>query len=221
LHYIFHNIDLNIVGFIMELAALQYQAKPAPTPKQTAHDEAFWGRDGFNFADVLDMVNPLHHLPIVSTFYRNISGDECSEGAKIIGDVGFGVLTGGVFGVAGAAANTAIRHETNKNISDHIIDLANAPAQATASVETVNKLTEKENLFFAQNMGDDFNTGFIAAVKKVSGLSNKNISKPEEDNLFFAQLFDSDSQYSSTQLSQAIIQEKRQEKKSGKDWGSV
>ncbi len=45
----------------------------------------FWGSDGFSFKDVLDTINPLQHIPIVSTIYQSITGDVPSSGANIAG----------------------------------------------------------------------------------------------------------------------------------------
>ncbi|MDP6473864.1 MAG: hypothetical protein QF894_03030 [Alphaproteobacteria bacterium] len=35
----------------------------------------FFGADGFGFDDFLDLINPLQHIPIISTIYREITGD--------------------------------------------------------------------------------------------------------------------------------------------------
>ena len=34
-----------------------------------------FGSDGFSFLDVLDIINPLQHLPVISTLYRQVTGD--------------------------------------------------------------------------------------------------------------------------------------------------
>lgn len=61
-------------------------------------------KEGFTFSDFLDIVNPLQHLPIVSSIYRAITGDEPSIGARLIG----GALYGGPIGVASEAAVAAV-----------------------------------------------------------------------------------------------------------------
>ena len=53
-----------------------------------------------SFADMLEMVNPLQHLPVVSHFYRAETGNDIPALAKVIG----GGLMGGVVGAAGSAA---------------------------------------------------------------------------------------------------------------------
>ena len=36
-------------------------------------DGAMWGKDGFSFADLLDVVNPLQHIPVIGQIYRGIA----------------------------------------------------------------------------------------------------------------------------------------------------
>lgn len=60
--------------------------------------------DHISFADILDIVNPLQHLPIVGHIYRAITGDTIKPGAQIIG----GALFGGGLGLLGASVNVAI-----------------------------------------------------------------------------------------------------------------
>jgi hypothetical protein len=80
----------------------------------------FWhrafGKDGFTFSTLLDIVNPLQHIPIVSTIYQKVTGDVASPGANIIG----GALFGGMVGLAVAGADTAVKDETGKDIGGHV-----------------------------------------------------------------------------------------------------
>lgn len=81
--------------------------------------------------DLLDVVNPLQHIPLVSAAYRNITGDAIRPEAQIAGDV----LFGGPIGLVASLANQAIAHNTGRDISEHVLalfdsDLANAPAQS-------------------------------------------------------------------------------------------
>jgi hypothetical protein len=72
----------------------------------------FFGEDGFTFGDFLDLINPLQHLPVISTIYRAISGDEISQGSRILG----GAIFGGPIGLASAVANAAVEQATGKDI---------------------------------------------------------------------------------------------------------
>ncbi|MEK9660974.1 MAG: hypothetical protein VW644_04435, partial [Alphaproteobacteria bacterium] len=77
------------------------------------------GRNGGDFGTfldtVLDIVNPLQHLPVVSTLYRSITGDEIGAPARVIG----GALFGGPLGAAGAVVNLAVEDATGRDIGEH------------------------------------------------------------------------------------------------------
>jgi len=53
-----------------------------------------WGGDEFSFNDLLDLVNPLQHIPIVSNLYRSATGDQIGAVARIFG----GAVLGGPIG---------------------------------------------------------------------------------------------------------------------------
>lgn len=76
--------------------------RPPEGPEAVRYDNVF-GKEGLSFDDILDTLNPLQHLPVVSTIYRQITGDEISSGARLAG----GALYGGPVGVLGAAINAA------------------------------------------------------------------------------------------------------------------
>ena len=69
-----------------------------PPPQTTAL--APFGADGFTFGDVVDVVNPLQHIPVIGSLYRKITGDQIDPGARIAG----GALFGGVIGALVSAA---------------------------------------------------------------------------------------------------------------------
>ena len=76
-----------------------------------------WGADGFNFADLIDIINPLQHIPVVSTLYRRATGDEIAPAAQFIGSG----LLGGVPGLMIAGANVAIQEATGQDIGETIL----------------------------------------------------------------------------------------------------
>ena len=63
-----------------------------------------FGDDGFNFRDVLDLINPLQHIPVVGNLYRKLTGDVAAPAIRVAG----GALFGGPLGAAFAAANVAL-----------------------------------------------------------------------------------------------------------------
>ena len=78
---------------------------PAPAPR-------------LSFGELLDVVNPLHHIPIVGSVYRTMTGDEISSVARIAG----GGLYGGGVGVATALASAAIEEHSGKDIIGNILE---------------------------------------------------------------------------------------------------
>jgi hypothetical protein len=50
------------------------------------------------FAELVDVANPLQHVPMVSDIYRAKTGDTISDGAKLGGHVALGAVAGGPVG---------------------------------------------------------------------------------------------------------------------------
>lgn len=63
-----------------------------------------FGDKGLEFRDLLDLVNPLQHLPGVSQVYRKLTGDELKPAMALAG----GALFGGPLGAAMSAAGLAL-----------------------------------------------------------------------------------------------------------------
>jgi hypothetical protein len=70
-----------------------------------------------SFDDVLDVVNPLQHLPIVGTVYRALTHDQIKTPEKIAGDT----LYGGVMGLASSVADLAFEKATGHNFGDTVL----------------------------------------------------------------------------------------------------
>src|SRR6185436_20482977 len=75
--------------------------------------------DDFNFGALIDTINPLQHIPIVSTIYRKITGDEMGAPASIAG----GALYGGVFGFFGALGNEFLKAVTGQDLGETVLSL--------------------------------------------------------------------------------------------------
>ncbi|MCC6598314.1 MAG: hypothetical protein IT559_05960 [Alphaproteobacteria bacterium] len=67
----------------------------------------------FGFADLLDMVNPLQHIPVLNTVYREITGDTIRPISQIIG----GAVFGGPLGAAGGIVNAIVQEETGSDLT--------------------------------------------------------------------------------------------------------
>lgn len=76
-----------------------------------------FGDDGFTFRDFLDMINPLHHIPVVGTLYRSITGDQLDPGAKMFGST----VLGGPIGAVASVIDVVIKHNTGKDMGEHTI----------------------------------------------------------------------------------------------------
>lgn len=87
--------------------ALSYQVQE---PAKTKDEE-------FGFYDLLDMINPLQHIPVVNHLYRKLTGDEIKSAPMVIG----GAIFGGPIGVASGLANVIVREETGKDIAGNAL----------------------------------------------------------------------------------------------------
>lgn len=86
-------------------------------PPPDAADDGFFGEDGFTLGDFVDIINPLQHLPVISTVYRELTGDEISPGARLAG----GTLYGGPIGLASAVANNISEEMTGKDVGGAVM----------------------------------------------------------------------------------------------------
>lgn len=99
---------------------------------------------GFSFGDFLDIINPLQHIPVVSTIYRMATEDNISPGARVAG----GALFGGPLGLIGAGITALFEETSGNSVEKHIAALwdnvtgddapatqvaANAPAGSTTA----------------------------------------------------------------------------------------
>src|ERR1700733_7954899 len=83
-------------------ATLPVAAAPAAPPADPTATKKSSDWD-FSFHNLLDIINPLEHLPIIGTLYRAITGTHIGIPEKIAGDALYGGLWGAVSGVADAA----------------------------------------------------------------------------------------------------------------------
>ena len=88
----------------------------APPPAATGTAAPASGDKGF-FADLLDVINPLQHIPVISTLYRAITGDTIEPLEQLAGDG----LYGGVLGFVASAADLAFKDITGKDVGDTVL----------------------------------------------------------------------------------------------------
>lgn len=91
----------------------------AATRVQTAQNVAqpsgkssdFFGEDGLTFRDVLDAVNPLNHIPIVSDIFQSATGHQPSTASQLAG----GTLIGGPVGFVASLATSIFEAATGNS----------------------------------------------------------------------------------------------------------
>lgn len=104
--------------------------------------------EDLSFEQVIDSVNPLHHLPVVGTIYRAITGDTLSSSASVVGSM----IYGGPLGMVGGLANAVVEEVSGSNVGDLALAMltgekvsgtvdmaAETAAAATAAAGTVTK----------------------------------------------------------------------------------
>lgn len=96
----------------------------------------------FGFADFLDIINPLQHIPVVSTIYRELTGDTIKPALKVIGSA----MLGGITGLASGVVDAVVETQTGKDIGQNMLAMLGGdeePATQVAKAEAP-KQEEKE-----------------------------------------------------------------------------
>lgn len=132
-------------------------AKPRDVPatpdaaldKAAAKDERgffdrLWGTEGFSFGALLDIVNPLQHIPIVGTVYRAMTGDSIGPAARIAG----GTLFGGVIGLVASSLDSLVEGETGRDVGQHILAMKSEADKATDPATPTGR-PEREAVLYA------------------------------------------------------------------------
>lgn len=119
----------------------QSASTPSPTGAvgaKNAKQITMWDGGKFDIYDVLDVINPLQHIPVVSTIYRENTGDQIGAVPRVLGSMlfGFGPV-GAVIGAAAAAINLVIEGETGKDIGGHIYTALFGDKKQTAPAAAV------------------------------------------------------------------------------------
>jgi hypothetical protein len=112
-----------------------------PNPENSKEFQPF-GQDGLTFWDFLDIINPLQHIPVISTLYRSITGDEIDPAAKIAG----GTLYGGPIGAVSSLVDVAVDYGTGKDIGEHAMALIREDSQPLETAQnTINGAAMRNN----------------------------------------------------------------------------
>ncbi len=98
--------------FVENFAGASSHAPPNPaqSPAQNPEKGNTSEDTSFGVSDLIDMINPLQHIPIVSQIYRSLTGDTIGAVAEIVG----GALFGGPVGAVASAGMVAYKHAIDR-----------------------------------------------------------------------------------------------------------
>jgi hypothetical protein len=102
-----------------EYHAMVISPGPAPTgPASGPASDPAEPHESF-FHHLLDVINPLQHLPVIGTIYRALTGEHLDPIEKIAGDT----LYGGLWGAVSSIADVAFESITGKSFEDTALAL--------------------------------------------------------------------------------------------------
>ncbi len=105
------------------------QITSPPRTDAPSSGPSLWAHGSFSFKDVLDIINPLQHLPIIGSVYRYLTGDEPSGGARIVGDA----LYGGPIGFGVGVVSTMLTDSQGHDLGEHTLAALFGPSAAETS----------------------------------------------------------------------------------------
>jgi hypothetical protein len=129
-------IGLALVWLTMSDAAVLTSSLPAaPASPPPASGPSLWAPGGFGFKDLLDIVNPLQHLPVIGSIYRYLTGDEPSGGARIVGDT----IYGGPIGFGVGVVSTLLTDSQGHDLGEKALAAVFGPGPSSAKTTEVAK----------------------------------------------------------------------------------
>ena len=120
--------DAMFAALTQNMMQSMVQAALAPTPEQVAATAAeaadpaataFADGSSPGLGDALDIINPLQHIPLVSQYYRDWTGDDMGYISQVAG----GALWGGSLGVATSFVNIGLTSVMGKSPSQYVQQL--------------------------------------------------------------------------------------------------
>ena len=77
-----------------------------------------FGDDGLSFRDILDLVNPLQHIPVVGNLYRKLTGDTIDPAIRVAG----GALFGGPLGAVLSLGSILVEHGRDADAASPVLE---------------------------------------------------------------------------------------------------
>ncbi|GAB6052425.1 hypothetical protein JCM17960_12450 [Magnetospira thiophila] len=106
-----------------EQSPAHVQPLEASLPGPGGTEAAMFGDDGLTFGDFVDAINPLQHIPIVGTLYRQMTDDEIAPAPRVAG----GTLFGGPIGLVVSLIDVLVENQTGKDMGEHAYALFTDP----------------------------------------------------------------------------------------------
>jgi hypothetical protein len=129
---------------------------------QTGKSSDFFGADGATFRDVLDSINPLNHIPIVSDLMKQATGHEASPVSRLVG----GALLGGPVGFIASLTSVIFENATGET-----------PVQAVVAALTGDSSVSQTQLASAAS---DATTTADPALTNVADAATTQLAAPVE-----------------------------------------
>jgi hypothetical protein len=89
-----------------------------------------WQGGQFGFGDFLDIINPLQHVPVVSTLYRMLTGDQIGSLPRLLGGALYGRLMG-IPSLISSVVNAVVGIATGKDIGEHVFAFISGKVRGT------------------------------------------------------------------------------------------
>jgi len=95
----------------------------APSAPDDAADVAseggfsLFGSDGPTFSDFIDVINPMQHIPVIGTLYREVTGDTIDHAPKVAGKT----LYFGPIGALTSVVDVFVEETTGKDVGRHVM----------------------------------------------------------------------------------------------------
>lgn len=86
-----------------------------------------------SFSDLVDVINPLQHIPLISSAYRALTGDEISAPARVAGST----LYFGPIGAASAMVNLVTEEITGKDVGSYVASLFSGDTPESDPSDTI------------------------------------------------------------------------------------
>ena len=132
----------------------------------------------YSFADILDVINPLQHIPLLNHIYRGITGDSIKPSSKVLG----GAVFGGPLGAASGLIDAVAVNETGRNLGENAMKIAfNRPEQSPDNKPAAAQNTPEVRLANAvQEIKTPYDSDMTLALMSFSDLKTPQTQpKPE------------------------------------------